>query len=80
LYIKNGGHTFFDYDLKSITTCFNILTSKIKNSKNESIQGLIVNDTLVEFYVFRKMIVRKFNYGSEYYEENRKQEKMYSKK
>jgi len=80
LYIKKGGHTFVDYDLESANTCFNILTSKVKASKNDSIHGLLLDDKLIEFYVFRKMIVKKFNYGHDYYEENRKQEKIYNKK
>lgn len=80
LYIKKGGHTFVDYDSNAVNTCFNILISKIENSKRDSIHGLILDDKLIEFYVFRKMVVKKFNYGREYYDENLEQEKIYTKK
>jgi hypothetical protein len=80
LYIKTGAHTFADYDQKAINTCFNILTSKIKNSNNEAVHGFLESDKLIELYVFRKMIVKRYNYGIDFYEENRKQRKKYNKK
>ncbi len=80
LRVVKGAHTFAAYDSMAILDCFKILTSKISNSKNDNTHGFIVNDQLIEFYVFRKMIVRKYAYARDIYEENRRQSKLVNKK
>ena len=78
LYIKKGRHTFLEYDLEAINFCFDVLTARATNKKTEPIHGLVVNDEVLDFYVYRKKLLRKFRYGREYYKENQNQKKIYN--
>lgn len=79
LYVVKGGHSFAAYDSIAINNCFKILTSTISNSKHDKTHGFLVNDQLVEFYLYRKVITRKYNYGMDTYQENLKQRKKFKK-
>lgn len=79
LYITKGGHTFSDYDRQAIHQVFDMLSKKPDNSETKPIHGYVRGDTLIEFYPLRKKIYRKFGYGKETLEENRRQEKLFAK-
>jgi len=55
------------------------IIEEVNNKEKKSLHGLILNDRLIEFYKFRKSIVKKYNFGSEYFLENKKQKKQYKK-
>lgn len=76
LYITKGSHTFSDYKSPAIHQVFDMLTQTPDNSETKPLHGYIRGDTLVEFYHFRKKIYRKYGYGAETLEENRRQEKL----
>lgn len=74
LLVRAGGHSFGAYKAEDLRTCFDILQSKITNTKKEALHGYVKQDSLVEFYPFRKKVVKKFGYGEEYYQLNKIQE------
>lgn len=74
-YIAAGDHTFENYKKAEIDILFDILNSKNINYNTEAIHGFIKNDSLIRFYNFRKEIVRKFGFGQEEYDMNKKQKK-----
>lgn len=76
LYVRDGGHTFAEYEQKDFNVCFGIITGKVNNTKHDITHGYIENDNLIEFYKFRKSISKKFGYGEEYLKENKEQEKV----
>ncbi len=73
--ITKGKHTFRSYDKENLRLIFEIIVDA-ENKKTEQLQGLIINDKLVEFYTFRKKIIRKYNFGKEIYNENKRQKKV----
>lgn len=80
LHISEGGHSFKEYGPSEMDICFNILTSKVNNLETEAIQAYIENDSIIEFYTFRKKIYKKYLFGKKCFEENMAQEKLYQKK
>ena len=76
LYIQPGGHSFSDYTPRAFNLVVSILTSATSCKDHEALHGYVASDTLVEFYPFRKKIVRKFAYGEEFYKENQRQQKV----
>ena len=78
-YLSSGDHSFANYTKEDIEEVFDILTSKNENKESEPIQGFIKNDKLVKLYPFRKKIARKFGFGKETYQKNRRQQKTYRK-
>lgn len=79
IYLSSGGHSFARYTKSDFEKLFDILTGQNENKEKEPIQGFIKNDSLVKLYPFRKKIVRKYGFGKEVYEENRRQQKKYRK-
>ncbi len=77
LYLAKGGHSFSYYDLHDFNELYTILNGTTKNLKTEPIHGFIKNDRLIHFYKFRKSILKKYSYGKEYYDLNKKQQGMY---
>jgi len=75
IYLSSGDHSFTNYTKEDIDILFDILSGKNQNKSTEPIQGFIENDTLITLYPFRKKIVRKFGFGKETYQENRRQQK-----
>lgn len=73
-YVRDGTHSFKSYTEKDFELLFEILLD-VNNKENKPLQGLIINDKLIEFYSFRKSIVRKYGFGKEYYKENKKQKR-----
>lgn len=79
LYVKAGEHTFKEYGLNEMRLLFNVLTSKISNTKKDPVHALIKNDQVIQFYPYRKKIYKKYGYGKDYYQENKMQQKLYGK-
>lgn len=79
IYLSSGDHSFANYTKDDIEKLFDILSGKNENKLSEPIQGFIENDKLMILYPFRKKIVRKFGFGKETYQENRRQQKNYRK-
>jgi len=73
-YLTDGEHSFNTYKAKDFELLFRILL-EVNNTETKSLHGLIISDELIEFYNFRKSIVRKYGFGKEYYIENKKQKK-----
>lgn len=75
IYIQAGGHSFSSYNAHTFKVIFKILTSTTSCNEREALHGYMASDTLVEFYPYRKKIVRQFAYGQGFYEENQRQRK-----
>lgn len=73
--LKDGNHSFKYYNKDDFQKCFDVFNAKNSCENREPLHGFIVNDTLQEFYPFRKRICRKYGYGKEYYFLNKAQEK-----
>lgn len=75
LFITEGDHSFSNYNQSNFIQLFDILLKKIKNATIETnpIHGFTKNDQLIEFYPYRKMIVRKFAFGADFLKENKRQ-------
>ncbi len=78
-YVTDGDHAFDAYGKKECEICFDILTSRITNANTEPIHAFVANDTVIEFYRFRKKVFRKFHFGEDYLLINQKQEKKFNK-
>lgn len=78
-YLTKGDHTFASYGAEDLDLLFDILNDSVNNVSREPLQGLVRNDTLVTLYPFRKMILRKYNFGKETYLQNVAQQKKYKK-
>jgi len=76
-YLSEGIHRFSDYHQKEMTLLFTLLDEESNNKETVPIQGFVKNDQLLEFYKFRKFVVRKYGFGEEYLKENRIQAKKY---
>ena len=48
---------------------------EVDNNEKESLHALILDDRIIEFYDFRKSVVRKYGFGEEHLKENQKQKK-----
>ena len=72
-YLGNGGHSFNSYSEEDFELLFKILL-EVNNKEKKVLHGLVVNDKLIEFYDFRKSIVRRYGFGEEYYKETKKAE------
>jgi hypothetical protein len=59
---------------------FDILSSENDNTKMIPIHGYMRKDKLITFYEYRKEIVRKYRFGSEYYKINKEQKARYKGK
>lgn len=81
LYIKEGGHTYSAYDQNDLNLMFAIITSKTRNTKTETepIHAFVKEDSMVEFYTFRKKINKKYGYA-QVFETNKTQEKLHGNK
>lgn len=77
LYLIEGDHNFSNYSNDDFAQLFSILNGQTVNKKTAAnpIHGFVKEDQLVEFYPFRKKIVRKFAYGEHFFHENKKQRK-----
>ena len=73
--IKSGRHSFYSYNQFDFNQLFLVLNNKINNTKTEPIHGFVKNDKLISFYKFRKKVLRKYNYGREFWKENKRQKK-----
>ena len=73
LKIVEGGHDFKVYQEQDFSLCLDILNHQHMNTNTTQQHGLVLNDELVEFYPFRKKILRKYAYGEAIYLENRAQ-------
>lgn len=74
--VVKGAHSFRIYgldDLKLIEYVFKKDKDEYLNS--DIIHGLIINNKLKEFYKFRRRITRRFAFGLEYFNENKRQRK-----
>ena len=77
LYITEGKHSFSVYKEKDLSILFNLLHNENEqtSSFNIPIHGLVRSDTIFSFYKFRKKIVRRYDYGADFFMENKIQEK-----
>lgn len=73
IYVTGGEHEFHDYDGVEMKIIFSMLDTKPDNTKTDVLHGYMRNDSLVEFYDFRKEVVRKFGFGEEFYKLNKAQ-------
>lgn len=73
LYVKNGSHNFEIFEKEDFNKISSILNSEIKNDKFIQTHGYIENDELIEFYMFRKKIVSKYNFGQNLLKINKEQ-------
>ena len=74
IYVADGKHSFNSYKEDDFELLFKILL-EVNNKDKESLHGLILDDKLIEFYDFRKSIVRKYGFGEEIYKENKQQKR-----
>jgi len=74
IYITKGKHAFVTYTQDKLKLVFEMVT-ETDNHKTEPLQGLIMNDKLIEFYKYRKKITKKYFYGIETYKKNKFQRK-----
>jgi predicted esterase len=72
LYLTEGKHDFKAYKNTDFELIFKLILN-IDNKETEALHGLILNDKLIEFYKFRKSIVRKYGIGKADYIENKEQ-------
>lgn len=79
LHIREGIHSFGEYKESDFSLVFDILNGKNINRQTEPLHGFVNNDVLIQFYPFRKSIVKKFNFGKETYDTNQIQKKLYQK-
>lgn len=79
LYLTDGIHSFSSYQQNDFNELFELLTNKANNQKQEMIHGFVKNDELIAFYPYRKKIVKKYGFGKEVYEANKKQLAKYKK-
>ena len=77
-YVTEGNHSFTAYKAKDFDLLFKILL-EVNNEENKPLHGLLMNDKIIEFYKFRKLIVRKYGFGKESYKENKKQKRWVTK-
>jgi len=73
IYVTNGEHEFHDYDGVEMKIIFSMLDTKPDNTETNAIHGYMRNDSLQQFYMFRKEIVRKYGFGEQFYELNKTQ-------
>ena len=71
-YLTDGEHSFGAYKKNDFELLFRMLM-KVNNKEKKSFHALILDDRLIEFYDFRKSVVRKYGFGDEYYKQNIKQ-------
>lgn len=80
LYVKEGNHSFFNYNENDLKELFDILKGDIKNTKTEVVHGYVKNDEVIEVYPYRKKILRMYNFEPEIFKENKQQLKQFKKK
>ena len=78
-YLISGEHTFSAYQKKDFEMIFDILKTNNDNTLKIPVQGFIRNDKLIEFYPYRKKVLKKYGYGREYFLENKRQKKKIDK-
>ena len=76
LYVPEGEHTFSAYQKTDFDLIFDILKTDKDNTLKIPVHGFVRHDTLIEFYPYRKKIIRKFYWGKEFYEINKQQKKL----
>lgn len=79
IYLASGDHSFSSYSGDDLNEVFEILLDQNTNKEKTPIQGFIKNDTVITLYPFRKKILRKYGFGEELYEANRRQKKINSR-
>ncbi|MBI1223040.1 MAG: hypothetical protein GC180_10595 [Bacteroidetes bacterium] len=79
MYLAKGAHQFNRYKASDFQQLLEILNGEVTNTSTDPIHGFVKNDQLITFYLFRKKIVRRYNFGKEVYMENLKQRKNYRK-
>lgn len=80
IYLAVGKHSFGAYTKIDFKNLFDVINGKNKNLSIEPIHGFMKNDVLVEFYPFRKKILRRYSYGKNIYDMNLMQKKSIGKK
>ncbi len=80
LYVTEGKHDFNSYQEKEFSIVYDILDTDIDNEKKEPFHAFIRKDSVISFYEYRKAIIKRYNYGREYYEENKRQQKLFINK
>ena len=75
LYIIPGSHSLGSYVEADLQLLVKLLNGQGGNTKKEALHAFMQNDTVVQFYPYRKMVVRKFGYGEDFYMENKAQQK-----
>lgn len=76
-YLTDGKHQFNTYHQPDFVLLFELLSNQSVNKEKVPIHGFVKNDQLLEFYKYRKFVLRKYGFGEEYFKENRKQAKKY---
>lgn len=77
LYITKGRHSFAAYNGSNFNEIFDMLNQTSDNSQTEPLHGYVRQDSLIEFYPFRKKINRKYGYGKNTMQLNNQQKAMY---
>ena len=79
-YLTEGNHSFTTYGEKEISIVYDIINTKKDNTQNTAIHGFIRNDSVLNFYKFRRMIVNQYGHGKEFFKINKQQKKIYKNK
>lgn len=79
LYLTEGKHDFNSYGEKELSIVYDILDTENDNVRKTPIHAYMRRDSVIDFYEYRKAIIKKYRYGNEYYEENKKQKILYKK-
>src|SRR5690606_16324353 len=75
LYIGEGEHNFQTYDSTDLALVFELLKDSGNQTESEPIHGFTKAGQLIDFYIFRKKIIRKYGYDAELIAINRRQKK-----
>lgn len=78
LYIAKGEHSFAAYDDSNFHEIFDMLNQISDNSQTEPLHGYVRQDSLIEFYPFRRKIFRKYGYGKKTMQLNNQQKAIYT--
>lgn len=77
IYITKGEHSFAAYDDSNFHEIFDMLNQISDNSQTEPLHGYVRQDSLIEFYPFRKKVFRKYGYGKNTMQLNNQQKAIY---
>lgn len=74
-YVGKGTHSFASYSSSDMQQVFRLFAIENDSTSNAPYHGLTINGERQRWYPFRKMVVRRYAYGRDYYDQNRKQKK-----